>query len=565
MTDTDLPTHGRSLRGLLLAPVVVVVGALGALGMTLAPAGATENPSTTMQPLMSAGAEHTCAIIDGAAKCWGLNFYGELGNGSNGSPNPNPTPTQVTGLTSNVTAISAGSLSHTCAIVDGAAKCWGLNYYGELGDGSTADKYTPTQVTGLTSNVTAISAGRYHTCAIVGGAAKCWGDGESYQLGNSSDDACNTPVQVTGLTSNVTAISAGGEHTCAIVGGAAKCWGSNGDRQLGDGTTISRDAPVTVSGLTSNVTAISAGRYHTCAIVGGAAKCWGNNDSGQIGDGTITMFGVTITSNRNAPVQVDGLTSNVTAISTGVSHTCAIVGEAAKCWGDNQRGQVGDGTTTTRITPVNVTGFATAFATTTTTTTTTTPTVVLPPALPALVNAPVATTTTAAPPDTAPPTEPPATTAPTGTAPSPTEPSATTVPAPALSVVLELPVAASPIVADGSVFVSAPITVSFGGFTPFEFVQLIVASTPKVIGSGYADAQGVVTISGTLPADLDAGAHTLAVYAPASGVGFAQPIMVASPTLPSTGSPGGHMGAMVALCALLVGLAALVAGRRRVA
>ena len=98
-----------------------------------------------------------------------------------------------------------------------------------------------------------------------------------------------------------------------------------------------------------------------------------------------------------------------------------------------------------------------------------------------------------------------------------------------------LPKAPKPIVAEASIATSEAITVSFGGFKPFEYVQLIVASTPKVIGSGYANAQGVVTITGTLPNSLSSGSHTLAVYAPKSGIGFSQAITVSQAKLPATG------------------------------
>jgi hypothetical protein len=98
------------------------------------------------------------------------------------------------------------------------------------------------------------------------------------------------------------------------------------------------------------------------------------------------------------------------------------------------------------------------------------------------------------------------------------------------------------------------ITVTFGGFTPFEYVQLIIASTPQVIGSGYANAQGFVTISGNLPTTLGSGSHTLAVYAPVSGVGFSQPITVSQPRLPATGSNDQDRQLMVALMLLVGGL-----------
>ena len=170
----------------------------------------------------------------------------------------------------------------------------------------------------------------------------------------------------------------------------------------------------------------------------------------------------------------------------------------------------------------------------------------------AQVAAPSATTaaptTTGAPTTTAAPAT---TVAPVAGAPTTTT---TTLPAPALAVVQALPTASTPIVTDTSISTGEAITVSFGGFTPFEYVQLIVASTPQVIGSGYANAQGVVTISGNLPANLTSGNHTLAVYAPVSGVGFSQPITVSQPTLPATGSDEQSRLYVVALMLLVGGL-----------
>jgi LPXTG-motif cell wall-anchored protein len=130
----------------------------------------------------------------------------------------------------------------------------------------------------------------------------------------------------------------------------------------------------------------------------------------------------------------------------------------------------------------------------------------------------------------------------------------TTVPPPALATVQALPVAPTPIVADATISTGEEITVSFGGFTPFEFVQLIVASTPQVIGSGYADAQGVVTLRGNLPSNLASGNHTLAVFAPVSGVGFTQPITVSQPLLPATGSDGQNNLYVIAMLLFVLGL-----------
>jgi LPXTG-motif cell wall-anchored protein len=141
-----------------------------------------------------------------------------------------------------------------------------------------------------------------------------------------------------------------------------------------------------------------------------------------------------------------------------------------------------------------------------------------------------------------------------------------TLPPPALATVQALPTAPTPIVADSAISIGEEVSVSFGGFTPYEFVQLIVASTPQVIGSGYANAQGVVTLSGNLPSSLTAGNHTLAVYAPGSGVGFTQAITVAQPTLPATGSDGNNDLYVIALLLFALGVvlrrSASVAQRR---
>jgi LPXTG-motif cell wall-anchored protein len=135
----------------------------------------------------------------------------------------------------------------------------------------------------------------------------------------------------------------------------------------------------------------------------------------------------------------------------------------------------------------------------------------------------------------------------------------TTVAPPAESVVAALPVASTPLVADNSISAGDEVSVTFGGFVPGEFVQLIVASTPQVIGSGYANAQGVVTLSGTIPASLSSGDHTLAVYAPESGTGFKQPITVSGLALPATGTSNRLWPMMM----MLFGGAALIVATRR--
>ena len=292
---------------------------------------------------ISAGDEHTCAVVSGAAWCWGLRNFGRLGDGS--TEMHSNIPVRVNTLTSGVTQISAG-LSHTCAVVSGAAWCWGRNANAQIGDGTETDRLAPVPVNTLTSGVTQISAGHSHSCAVADGAAWCWGAGSSGQLGNYMGMSSNTPVRVTTITSGVTQISAGNAYACAVVGGAAWCWGWGLSGQLGDGEKKVKNAPVRVNTLTSGVTQISAGNTHTCAVVNGAAWCWGNGQKGRIGDGMTTQ--------RNAPVQVDGLTSGVTQISAGDEHTCAVVNGDARCWGNGGEGRIGDGMATQRNAPVEV-------------------------------------------------------------------------------------------------------------------------------------------------------------------------------------------------------------------
>ena len=290
---------------------------------------------------IATGRAHACVLTTaGGVKCWGEGFNSDW-----------VTPIDMPGLASGVTSIAAGD-DHTCALAtSGGVKCWGANEHGQLGDNSTSYRLAPVDVTGLASGVVAIGAGEARTCAVTAsGGAKCWGENSSGQLGDGSTTDRLTPVDVSGLASGVAAIAPGGGHTCAITtAGAAKCWGDNEFGQLGDNSTVQRLTPVDVSGLGSGVAAISAGKYfHTCAITtSGGAKCWGGNGYGMLGDNSTLL--------RSVPVDVAGLATGVTAISAGGHHTCALVGAGeVKCWGSNFSGELGDGGAGFRPYPVEV-------------------------------------------------------------------------------------------------------------------------------------------------------------------------------------------------------------------
>ena len=180
---------------------------------------------------LSSGGYHTCAILDnGSVSCWGRGNNGQLGNGAT-SDKSTPTLTSSLGAGRTAVALSSGGF-HTCAILDnGAVSCWGDGYYGQLGNGGSSAKTTPTLTSTLGTGRTAValSSGFYHTCAILdNGAVSCWGYGSDGQLGNggTSDKTTPTLTSTLGTGRTAVALSSGGVHTCAILdNGAVSCWG----------------------------------------------------------------------------------------------------------------------------------------------------------------------------------------------------------------------------------------------------------------------------------------------------------------------------------------------------
>jgi alpha-tubulin suppressor-like RCC1 family protein len=197
----------------------------------------------------------------------------------------------------------------------------------------------------------AVGLGYDFTCALTdAGTVFCWGNNKFGTLGNGTMFQSNVPVPVVGLPAGVTSLAVGAVGACALAKAGVFCWGDNAQGQLGDGTTDPHNTPVAVSGLPSDVVKLSKAGYQTCALTSaGAVLCWGWNKLGEIGDGTTTP--------RPTPVPVYGLSSGVTDIATGSEYSCALTGGGAVlCW-DNPAGELGDGTTMGRTKPGPVMGL----------------------------------------------------------------------------------------------------------------------------------------------------------------------------------------------------------------
>ncbi|MGB0312916.1 MAG: putative Ig domain-containing protein, partial [Poseidonia sp.] len=299
---------------------------------------------------VSMGEQHTCAVLDtGVLKCWGRNNHGQVGNGPGGDED---TPTTINvGSGRTTTSVYLG-YHHTCAILDDqSVKCWGRNQDGELGVGSTTSSFnSPQSINSLGTNRHAVSLalGQGFTCALLDdGSIKCWGQDNFGQRGDGGgygSDIRSPPSSAISLPTGRTAtqISAGEFHVCALLDDASVvCWGKNTEGQLGDGTTSHRTSPVATSSFGSGhtVSYVSAGYDHVCALLtDGGVRCWGSNNNGQLGDGTTT--------DRSSPPSTDvNLGSGYTAIgiSSGGGHTCAMLNDGdMKCWGARGSGQLGD-------------------------------------------------------------------------------------------------------------------------------------------------------------------------------------------------------------------------------
>ncbi|RIJ69399.1 hypothetical protein D1871_21940 [Nakamurella silvestris] len=291
---------------------------------------------------------------------WGLNSWGQLGDGTHDQHLAPILLTQAPLLGKPISGISTGNL-HTCAITIGTLWCWGSNQHGEMGNGTTGGPQdVPQQVKGALSGrfVTSVSVGDTHICAVANGTVFCWGANTLGEIGNNSTTDVSKPVAIAGTLAGkvVTSVSVGTQHTCAVANGAAYCWGRNVEGELGyltDENISKVPQQVTQSdgGLLGHlVTSIGTGQFHTCALADGRVYCWGYNAHGQLGIGPHGSVFV--------PFVVKGLLKDlpVKALSVGLDENCVIAGVFTTrngfCWGRGGSGRLGDGGNTDRNSPV---------------------------------------------------------------------------------------------------------------------------------------------------------------------------------------------------------------------
>ena len=296
---------------------------------------------------------HTCVTrVDDTVSCWGFGTYGALATGDTTSrlyPTPTvglPTPTEAANIPKQ---LSVGMFNTFVRLRGGELFSAGYNYFGTVGDGTMTQRNTFVPVFNLENKVASVSAGYNNNCAVkMDGTLWCWGANDAGQLGDGTTIKRLSPVQsgIAELGNQVIQVAARSTHVCALrMDGTLWCMGENFQGSLGRGYTSPSEAVPGQAGavaLGNHVVSMAIGQSFSCALKDdGTVWCWGQNNLGQVGDGTTDTY-------PSTPVQagVSELGNDVLSIAAGYYHACAVkTDRTVWCWGRNLDGEVGDGTT----------------------------------------------------------------------------------------------------------------------------------------------------------------------------------------------------------------------------
>jgi molybdopterin-binding protein len=311
-------------------------------------------PAGTRITAVSAGSDHSLALTsDGSVLAWGNNDDGALGNGSFGDTSSTPVSVDLPAGT-RITAISAGDDYSLALTSDGSVLAWGWNGVGQLGDGTIASSFTPVPVDlPAGTHITAISAGDDFSLALTSqGSVLAWGDGLFGELGDGSTTDSYSPIPVDlPAGTDITAIAAGNIYSLALTSqGTVLAWGDGLFGELGDGSIASSFTPVPVDlPAGTRITAIATGDDFGLALTSqGTVLAWGYNGDGELGNGTTT--------DSYSPIPMDlPAGSHVTAVAAGGRQSLALTsGGRVLASGWNGDGQLGNGTTTDSYSPIPV-------------------------------------------------------------------------------------------------------------------------------------------------------------------------------------------------------------------
>ncbi len=336
-------------------------------------AAITLHPDETIISV-SLGTHHSSALTSsGRVFTWGRNDYGQLGDGT---IMQRTVPTEITSrfnLAAGETIVSISlEYAHSSALTSsGRMFTWGWNSSGQLGDGTTTNRSTPTDITdqfdlAAGETVVSVSLGDSHSSALTSsGRMFTWGWNSSGQLGDETTTSRTTPTEITHhfdleAGETIVSISLGYAHSSALTSsGRMFTWGDNGYGQLGDGTESYRHTPTEVTDqfdlvAGETIASISLGSWHSSALTSsGSVFTWGYNGDGQLGDGTTTW--------RTTPTEMThqfnlAAGETIVNVSSGGEHTSALTSQGrAFTWGYNSYGQLGDDTTTDKSTPTEIT------------------------------------------------------------------------------------------------------------------------------------------------------------------------------------------------------------------